>query len=153
MVNVLNEKTATYLSLVFVVLFGAYFFLRSLPMYLSNDMDISAGYLPFWLSIILFILCIISFVKTKLEKKERKLVIPKAKYIVITVALIVLFLLSWSYFSFFYVQTFVFILILLTIYKIPTGLTKRSTYVNVSIALGFSMFTYILFDVVMNVKF
>ena len=114
----MKKKHASILSLIFMALIGVYFFSESVSIIDATKKDpIGPGYLPFWLSVILFILCAISFVKTLMEKSDENETIdfPNMKLLGLTALILVLFCLSWSTIGYFYLQCVVFLTVLMTI--------------------------------------
>lgn len=151
----MRTKMITYLSLIFIILVGLYFIIESIPILPQpeNETGLSAGFFPFWLSIILIFLCFLSIVQTMLKKENKEFKIPRAGYLIVTVILTALYFFSWNYFGYFYFQTGLYLLILISVYKFSSGLTMKNVGVNVCVSLGFTISIYILFDVVMGVKF
>lgn len=149
----MSQKKATYLSLILMILIALFFLNESLKLMQTAGADaIGPGYLPFWLSIILIILCGISFVKTRMKEKEEKVSIPNLKYIAATAVIIVLFCFSWSQFGLFYVHCFVVLTLLYALYRLSLGWTGRNIALILVVATGFTGFVYVLFEIIFKIE-
>jgi hypothetical protein len=146
----MSEKKLSLVFLCLIASFGAYYIIESIPLLTATLGGISAGYVPFWLSIILVILCGLNLVQTLLKKesKDKKIIIQNWKYIIFTLVILPLYFMSWSNFGYFYIQTFFLLLILMLVYKIPTGLSARNV-IPIAALCGLCTFIiYIIFSVI-----
>jgi len=144
----MSYKIASYIVLLLIVLFGIGYgiSINSSFEVMPDSSGIGPSYFPNILLTLLIILCIISFFQT-VKKQDQKIPIPNLKYIIFTIIITVLFLLSWQIIGLFYVNTFVFIYALVITYR----LEKREKIIKM-LVLGFlisiltTLFIWILFD-------
>ncbi|SDH25430.1 Tripartite tricarboxylate transporter TctB family protein [Alteribacillus persepolensis] len=150
----MSQKKATYVVLIVLILIGARYWMQANDLSGAANQDtIGPGYFPNVLSIALFVLCGISFLQTLYSKDEEKIELPSKKLLAATIMVTVLFVASVSTFGFFYLQTFLFLLVLFTIYRFSTGMNVRIVAANAAMAFGLSLFFYVVFDLVMTVRF
>lgn len=117
--------------------------------YISSN-TLGPTYFPNILTGLLIVLCIIAFVQGK-NKENTKVVIPNFKYMLFTISLTVLFILCWQKVGYFYVNIFVFITILLTVFRKEKGI-KHSLAVGAFTALLTTGMLYLLFGIVLAIS-
>lgn len=150
----MSEKKATYLALGLLIVVGIGYLMNARSLSSSGNQDaIGPSYFPILLSVALFLLCVISLVKTVLRKEDKRITIPNFRLILGTIVLTVLFVLGWSTFGFFYIPLFIFLWLLLTLYRLSLGLKRKIIAMNTGLALGLTLFIYLVFDVMMAVRF
>lgn len=150
----MSANKATYVSLfVFLILGILYgYSAMNLPD-IANQNTISHSYFPMLLSVSLVILCLIGFVKTFLQKEDKKIELSNLKMISITIVITALYVLIWNLVGFFYLLTFIYVLLLLTLYRWTLDNRKRTMIINVCLALGTTLFVYYVFGQIMMVRF
>lgn len=151
-VIVLSWKSLNRIILVFLVILGLGYIINlnhTAARYASSN-TIGPTYFPNVLTAILIILCIIAFIQGK-DTKESKVVLPNYKHMLFTLAMTVLFILTWQFIGFFYVAVFLFGTILLTVYRIEKGL-KRSLIVGAFTSLVTTVVIYVLFGIVLAIS-
>lgn len=108
-------------------------------------------YFPNVLAALVVILSLVTLVKNLRDKSEENCAViltPNAGYILATFALVVAFLLSWQFFGFFYLNAFVLLTVLMTLYRIEFGL-KNSLIVGLITSVSTTGFLYVLFGQVL----
>jgi hypothetical protein len=116
---------------------------------------VGPAYFPTILAGLLVILSCITLVKNfrdKSPKNTEKVTALNSGYIIATVALIVAFLASWQFLGFFYLNVFVLLTILMTLYRIEFGI-KNSLLVGVVTAVCTTGFLYGLFGQILALTF
>src|SRR5699024_132186 len=149
--DVMSKKMVNYLILFFLVIIAIGYFIMSNSLTSTNTSEaIGPGYFPKILSILLIVLCIFDFIKVWREnKKETQKVELNYKFIVITLGLTVLFLLTWQMIGYFYVLVFLFFSMIFSIYK--PKLKSLPVYILVSFMLV--LLIYLLFNNLLKIHF
>lgn len=112
-------------------------------------------YFPNILAGLLVILSVITLIKNLRNKSPEnvaRIVTPNAAYILATLALIVAFLASWQFFGFFYLNVFLLLAVLMTLYRIDFGI-KNSLLVGLVTSAGTTVFLYGLFGQILALTF
>lgn len=149
----MSAKNGTYISLGFLLILGILYGYSAMKLPdLANQNTISDSYFPMLLSISLVVLCLISFIKTFLQKNDKKVDLSNLKMIVFTIIITALYILIWNLIGFFYLLTFFYILTLLAIYRWQLDHKKKVMIFNVIIALGTTVFVYYVFGQLMSVR-
>lgn len=91
-------------------------------------------------------LCTIGAIRTVLAGAGEVFRIEYLSRVLLTIAMVCGFLLSWSKFGAFYPQAFVFLFVLFTYYRLPVGLSVKLVTTNAAVALGITSFCYIAFN-------
>ena len=147
----MSYKKATYITLFLMLIMTACYYWLALDFQDNrNRNSIGPGYFPIILSVTLTILCIISGLQTA-KKQDQVLRIPNIKLIAMSLLATAIFLVSWFYFGFFYISSFVFLVILFMLFN--PGIKKTPLLINVSIPLAITAFIYILFGLIIKVRF
>lgn len=140
------------MSILFIV-FAIWIIVKSNQLVEIGFNQIGSGYFPTLLATILIILSSINLVKTFVSTDRQKIELPNAKRIWWTIGLLALFFVTWKQFGYFYVQMFLYLFIMFTLYRLPLGRKKRYFAVNFAVALVLTLMVYGVFDVLMYVKF
>ncbi len=112
-------------------------------------------YFPNVLAGLVVILSIVTLVKNLRDTSDgntAKITTPNAGYILATFALVVAFLLSWQFLGFFYVNVFILLTVLMTLYRIEFGF-KNSLTVALITAVATTGFLYVLFGQILALSF
>lgn len=150
----MSSRKATYVSLVLLLLLGGVYLNAANNLSVSIDAGaINQSYFPKLLFYLLFILIIISLVTTFFKKEDEKIGLPNIKTILITILITVIYIALWNIFGYFYIFTFLFLIALLTLYRWKIGMNVKTVIVNFSIAIGMTLFIFIIFEALMNIKF
>lgn len=126
----------------------------SQTIYFSGS-GVGPTYFPNVLTGLLVILCVVVLIKNLRNSDPdnvEKVVTENSKYILATLALTIAFIASWQYLGYFYLNVFVLLTILLTIYRIEFGL-KNSLLVGAATAAGTTVFLYGLFGNILEISF
>lgn len=150
----MSYKTATYISLIFIGLINVMYLIESIN--LSNWADDSGygpGFYPLILSILLFILIVLSFMKTYTNKNVEGIyfkLISGFKKVAPIIMLIVVYLIIWSYFDYFYILSF-FLIVGLIILKKPTIIkNSKELIISLIFASGYLLILYLTFNVLLS---
>lgn len=150
----MNAKLATNITLILLIGVGGWFLLEAMNFPAAMNQDaIGSDYFPKMLAIALIVLCLADLIKTFFQKEKTKIVIPQFRILVLTMVLTSLFLLSSSLIGFFYIQLFVFTLLLLTYYRWTLPNRKKVLFINASVSLGLTLCIYVIFGMVMDIRF
>lgn len=145
----MSANKSTYITLLALILFAIVYFISADSLTQPQDTGtLGSGYFPKLLSILLVILCVINIFQTR-KKEDHKIPLPHLKTILITIGLTALYFLSWGLFGFFYVHTFLYLIILFTFYQ-PS---KKHLPIYVVTALLITLFIYLLFDNLLGIRF
>ncbi|MCM3716500.1 tripartite tricarboxylate transporter TctB family protein [Alkalihalobacillus oceani] len=149
----MSYRLATYLSLLFLVGLGGLFIYTSLQFNEgAGGQVIGPAFFPQLVSGLLIVMCIISAFTTWRKEKtsEDTLTIPQLKYILFTIAALVIFVALWDLFGLFYLFAFLFLFSLFYVYNRTDSKKKRILKaVGLSIAIG--LFIYLVFEKLLNV--
>ncbi|UTW10240.1 tripartite tricarboxylate transporter TctB family protein [Marinobacterium rhizophilum] len=115
---------------------------------LSNG--IGPTYFPNVLAAILFFLCVVVLIQGNI-REDTRVTIPNIKYMVFTLILTMVFILSWQYLGYFYINAFVFITALMTVYRKEYGI-KKSFLVGVGTSIVTTGFLYVLFGKILFIS-
>ncbi|MFZ4452661.1 tripartite tricarboxylate transporter TctB family protein [Salibacterium aidingense] len=147
----MSYKLMSYTVLLGLICIAVFGFISSSRMTNPmSDQPIGPGYFPTALSVILFILCILSLITTW-KKEDQKISLPNIKYIILTILGIGLYILSWNISEAFFICTFVFLLFLLTLFS-KQKFDGRTIWINFIVSLGILLFIYFLFDRLLNIS-
>lgn len=152
----MSRSLLTYIVLVGIMIFGILYGIQALElrnarMIITSTTTLGPGYFPSLLAIILVILCIINIIETYVKKSDEKVEISNFKVLIYSLVVIVLFILSWFNFGYFFINVFLFILVLLLVYR-TQKFTTRLVLKNSVIAGGITVSTYIIFKVLLNIR-
>lgn len=139
--RVVNLLVYAALSVLSIMVIRA---LSDLPVTLPGD--VGTHFFPTMLAWGILGLCALGAIRTLLSGSAEAFRIEYFRRVAFTIALIAAFFLSWSNFGFFYLQAFVFLLILFTFYRLPIGLSTRLVTINAIVALGITAFCYVVFN-------
>jgi Tripartite tricarboxylate transporter TctB family len=149
----MSLKKATNISLFLILLFAIGYYIGTNTLPEAND-SVSLGprYFPTLLVILLVLLCSISFFQTR--KKEDEIIhIANIRLILITIGLTILFFISWSLIGYFYINSFIFLLLLFTSYTWKQLKSKKRIYRHSLIASLITLSIYLFFDLLLGIKF
>lgn len=144
----MNSKKLTYLVLLVFAVIGVVYF-NEANKFMKGNID--AGYFPRIISVILIILCIISFIQT-IREEEYRINMENIRYVLLTIVLTALYFVLWNMIGFFYPLTFVFMLSLFILYK-PRPIFNKAFISCCVMSLFMTVFIYIVFGKVMMVQF
>lgn len=148
----MGYKKATYLTLaVLTLLAGAYFWATIELRDPGTRGSIGPGYFPVILSVLLVILCAISFVQTLRSEEDRVIRIPNLGFVAAALVLVGLFLTAWHFLDAFYAVAFAFVAALMTLFS-PRGGVRQHAF-NLTLALVLIAGVYGLFGFIMQVRF
>lgn len=148
----MSAKTGTYIALIALFMLGAVYVYSASQLGGTNSATVGPGYFPTILGVTLMILCVVSGIQN-FRKQDRKIAIPNLRLIWLTVALMAAFFLAWQFIGFFYVLTFLFFMILFTVYRPPKEHIVRTLLTNAAVALVLLAFIYVVFDLVLKTRF
>lgn len=126
----------------------------SQTIYFSGS-GVGPTYFPNVLTGLLVILCIVTLVKNLRDTSPdntEKVETANSRYILATLALTIAFIASWQYLGYFYLNVFVLLTILLTIYRSEFGL-RNSLLVGAVTSAGTTAFLYGLFGNILEISF
>ncbi len=148
----MSYKKATYLVLGLLVALAALYFWTAINLRDPRTRGtIGPGYFPVILSVLLVVLCAISFVQTWRSSEDKVITIPNLGLVSACIGLTALFLVAWRMVDGFYALSFAFVLVLMTLFAPGRGL--RQLAVNTAAALVLTGAIYGLFGYVMQVRF
>lgn len=107
--------------------------------------DIGAWFLPSAVAWLILGLCVIGVIRTFAVGRTEAFVIPALGRILISILIIALFMLSWIYLGAFYLQMFVFLMVLSLVYRKPVGLDARQVIITTAVSAAITLFSYIVF--------
>lgn len=116
---------------------------------------IGPTYFPNILAGLLVVLSLITLVKNFRDSSEKnlsKVTTHNARYILATIALVIAFLVSWQSFGLFYLNVFVLLTVLMTLYRIEFGI-KNSLIVALVTSAATTGFLYGLFGQILALSF
>lgn len=146
----MSSKMLAYIMLTLILLLGVGYLFSAYSLKSADESNtLSSGYFPQILGIALIILCIISIVQTVLKKEDEKIDRGNLLMTLSTLAVTSLFIIGWQTFGFFYIQLFIFLFVLFTIYRFKS-LNKKIFFVNVIISLFVSGSIYLIFERLMH---
>jgi uncharacterized membrane protein len=148
----ISYKLATYAILLFFVIIAIIFYFKAsnLPV-LVKGATIGPEYFPKLNSILLLILCILSFFTT-IRKKERYIKIEKPNLAVFTLILLSLFVAAWQLLGLFYISSFLLLLTLFMMFN-PTKNSLKKVGNMMAISLLVVLFIYLIFEKLLHVRF
>ncbi|MBD2848059.1 tripartite tricarboxylate transporter TctB family protein [Paenibacillus sp. IB182496] len=147
----MKDKAATCTVLLLLTLFG-WVYAISIRVTTAGGIQnstIGPAYFPMILAVLLTVLCALSFLQTVRKKESAKLEFPFFRYILITLATIVLFLLCWHFIGLFYVLSFLFLMALFLIYRRKFN-TKQIVF-NAGLSGLIVLIIYLVFEVSMSI--
>lgn len=150
----MSYKTATYISLIFIALINIIYLIESINLSnWANDSGYGPGFYPLILSILLFILIVLSFMKTYTNKNVDEIyfkLISGFKKVTPIIILIIVYLMLWSYFDYFYILSF-FLIVGLIILKKPTIIkNSKELIISLIFASGYLLILYLTFNVLLS---
>lgn len=116
---------------------------------------IGPAYFPNILAGLLVILSLITLFKNFRDKSAEnvaKVTTHNSGYILATIALVIAFLVSWQTFGMFYLNVFVLLTVLMTLYRNEFGI-KNSLLVGIVTAVVTTGFLYVLFGQILALTF
>ncbi len=152
-----SAKKLTYVVLTILMLFAiGYYYMAT---YAIREIFITdtlgPRQFPRILSILLAISCIFSFIQT-LKREDHIITFPNYRMIIVTIIFTSLYFISWKEMGYFYLNTFIFLLLLLIVYQIKLLIRKNlliNLIKNFLIALGVTVFIYFLFEIIIGIRF
>lgn len=147
----MSYKKATFIALTLLCLVGLGYLWLALGFQDNrNRNSIGPGYFPISLSVTLLVLCAVSFVQTA-GRDDRTISIPNLKMIVAGLVMTFFFILAWKYLDQFYAAVFGFVSILFTIFSQGSG--RRTVIIHLAISAALTLFIYLLFGLLIGVRF
>ncbi|MED4601379.1 tripartite tricarboxylate transporter TctB family protein [Paenibacillus validus] len=147
----MGYKLATYISLLFFIGIGAFFFISSQTLPKSSSGQIGPAYFPGIVSVLLILCCILSFFTT-MKKNDQHIPLPNLRYIIWTIVLSALFTAVWEWMGLFYIVSFVFLAILIYLYD-----QAKPSFIKVCKAMGISLLMVLLvygtFELLLGITF
>ncbi|WP_099865906.1 tripartite tricarboxylate transporter TctB family protein [Pararhizobium haloflavum] len=149
----MTYKRASYIALGILFVVGIAYLWHAIGLTDARARDaIGPAYFPTVLGVLLLVLCAASFLKTLRSSDERVVTIPNAGLVALSVVLAGLFIAAWQYLSaIFYPVVFALCLILMTLFSRAGGWKRHA--VNVGATAALTVGIYLLFDLVMQVRF
>lgn len=120
-----------------------------------SSSGVGPTYFPNILAGTLVALCIVVLVKNFRDtspKNLEKIVTPNFWYILATMVFVIAFVASWQMFGAFYLNVFVFLTVLLTLYRLEFGI-KNSLFVGIVTSVLTTGFLYALFGRILAISF
>lgn len=146
----MSFKLADVLTLTVLAVFTLLYGYSALQFDVPSDIhNPGPGYFPLLLAGGLLLLCLFSLVASFRRTKEPKLELPNGKLVVLTILVIAGFLVSWSYFGFFYLNLFIFQFILVAVYRRKHGVLELLKAAGLS--AGVCLFVYLAFDLLLKI--
>ncbi len=148
----MSSKKASYAALCLIILFGIGYAvsINSAPSGMLASSTLGPSYFPNVLTAILILLCLASLVRTA-RKQETRLRFPNLKYVLFTIVLTAVFIVCWQKLGSFYPATFVFLFLLIAVYRLEKG-WKNAVGIGAAVALGLTAILYVLFALIMNIS-
>ncbi|TNF22582.1 MAG: tripartite tricarboxylate transporter TctB family protein [Rhodobacteraceae bacterium] len=112
-------------------------------------------YFPNALTAILVLLCIVTLIRNLRDKSPEntgKVTTANSRYILATLGLAMAFIASWQVLGYFYLNVFVLLTVLLTIYRIEFGI-RNSLLVAVVTSAFLTGFLFALFGKILEISF
>ncbi len=147
----MNYRKSTFVTLSLLMVFG-WVYAISIGITTSGGVynsSIGPSYFPNILAVLLTVLCLINMVQTARKTEDETVELPYFKYILITLTAIVLFLLSWYFIGYFYINAFLFMMALFFIYR--RDFSKKQIAFNVVLSLLVIVIVYLVFEVTMSI--
>ncbi len=107
--------------------------------------DIGAWFVPSAVAWLIIGLCVVGVIRTLAVGRTETFVIPAFGRVLISILIIALFLVSWVYLGAFYLQMFVFLMVLSLIYRRPVGIDARQIIITTAVSAAITLFSYIVF--------
>lgn len=146
----MKAKIATYIVLSGLVVLSFFYYTSANGYPKASGMAQDAASFPKILAILLLVLTLISMLQTKLKNSEEKLKIPNFKIVLTTVLLTGLYFISWYKIGYFYIQTFLYLTLLNSLFRIPFhGVNKKSITIILTAALLITTLIYVVFNLIM----
>jgi len=148
----LSEKKVSIISLVLIAVFTIIYLIeaKSFPVIQGNS--IGPAYFPVILSVIILSLCVLDLIITIVKKEDEQFRVPNLKYLLITIIMVGIFVVSWYATGLFYFISFFFFLVLTSIYRWGVGVFKKTLIINIVFSTGATLLVFLLFEVILNVK-
>ena len=148
----MRTKRATILTLISIMILGFWYLVTANSLRKTAfRVAVDPSYFPKLLAVFLLILCSVCILMVYKNKNDEKLNIPNLKLIVLTIAITILFILNWRTFGYFYIQAFIFLVLLLSIYNM--NYSFRAMLINSTLSLFVICFIYFLFGHWLNISF
>lgn len=148
----MSTKKATYTSLILITLLAIGYLVEANKLSAANNSStIGPSYFPTLLSILLIISCVVSWIQT-MNKDDKKFPLDNLKVIFTTISVTAFYFISWYFIGYFYLNTFIFLMVLLIIYS-PKKEIKKNLFINLITSGGILIFIYVLFDLILKIKF
>lgn len=108
--------------------------------------DTGSGFFPSVLAWIIIGLSAIGLVKTLIEGEDGRFEIENAVRIFVTVVVIAIWVLAWSYLGNFYLLEFLMLFVLFTYYRMDLGITQRRLLEHVALAAAVTAVCWVVFN-------
>ena len=147
----MSYKTSTYivLSLLFVLAI-AYGWQGLSFQDMRNRNSVGPGYFPIALAVALAVLCIAGAVRNQMQE-NRHVEIPNLGLILATLAITAAFLVGWAMLGLFYAFAFAFVFVLFVLYE--RDRSAKRVAIRFALAAGVTLFIYLLFGQLIQVRF
>ncbi|KKK36901.1 hypothetical protein WQ57_16820 [Mesobacillus campisalis] len=143
----MNAKLLNTVASIIILMIGVIYIRSSAALGIGTAENMGAGFYPSILAGVLIIFTIVNLVKTLKKKEAEKVDIPNGKLILLTIGIMALFILSWSFVGFFYIHLFLFLLILYSVYseRLRKEFIVKNSFVAASITISiFVIFNFVL---------
>lgn len=117
---------------------------QSLPAPVANEPG--SAFFPKIISWLLIALCGLGAIKAIISGDTGKLEIPRLARLIISMAIIGVWVLAWQMLGHFYLLEFVLLVVMFSYYRWPIGLTARRLAENVVLALAVTVLCYLVFN-------
>lgn len=150
-----KKVSAVVYTLIIIFAIGFLYSINTSSSVFVNTSSSSVGpaYFPNFLGMLLIVLSLLSLVKSLRNSSQNKLTIPQFKMILFTFIITLLFVLAWSYLGWFYLQCFLFLTVLFTVYRMASGHLFKNTITGALLAMVITALIYVLFDLFMHISF
>lgn len=150
----MSKKKLDISVLFFLIILGSYYIYTALNLKDKNvEGDPGTGFFPIILGVMLIIFSLIGILKW-LKKPDETVAFGNQKIVILTIILVSVYFLFWEFVGFFFLITFLFLLVLFTIYRLPLKIKLlRLLTINSLISFGLTFFIYILFNKLMYIDF
>lgn len=113
--------------------------------------EVSSGSFPRAIGYLIVAFCGIGIVSSFL-KDVKKISFPNTGRVIVSLIMMSAFVLSWSFFGYFYIQLAIFLFVVLAYYRAPAGLSSRVLTQNFAVSFSIAMLFYVVFTHVMYLK-
>ncbi|MGG0718402.1 tripartite tricarboxylate transporter TctB family protein [Robertmurraya massiliosenegalensis] len=148
----MSYKKATYISLLCIILFAFIYgyMINTMNIGVQNS-SIGPRYFPNLITILLVVLCIISFFQTLRNNENKKFTVNNLKYIFAMIGITAIFFALWYFLDLFYLGSFLFLTSLYILFLKDRSFKRIIK--SAVVACVFTIFIYFVFGKLMFIGF